>query len=325
MASANVTTYKAFASERALGNPAGVIILPPPSDDTRHEQNADFPYEIFPPASNLQEIATKLDFPMTAFAAPLSQSVDSPDVPHFAVRWFNPSHEAPLCGHATLALSQHLFGALSNPPQTLRYLTRLHGIVSASLYPSPFEDAKLVGIEFPELIDLPRVSQSDKRWGQLRKLFEQSTGSQWEGKSEPVGLFEADQYLLLEYSPELDLRGLVIDPMKLASLNKFIYIFQISTSSAEHIHTRVFNAFDDHFAEDIATGSAHRAIIPHALSNAETITRLKQYHPDFTGNTLKCLQQSREGGELVVEWLRDAKVVRIMGKATLVGGDNIYI
>ncbi|OBS22618.1 hypothetical protein FPOA_08953 [Fusarium poae] len=318
-----VTTYNAFASDRAIGNPAGVIILPGPSNAFQYDPNAEFPYEIFPPASNLQEIATKLNYPMIAFAVPLSPSND--DAPHFAVRWFNPLHEAPLCGHATLALSQHLFSTLPNVPQTLRYLTRLHGIVSASLYQSPFEDANLVGIEFPELLDLPAVRQKDNRWGELRKLFEQSTGSQWEGRSEPVGLFEADQYLLLEYSPELDLRGLVIDPTKLASLNKFIYIFQISTASTEHIHTRVINAIGNHIAEDIATGSAHRAIIPHALSNAETTARLKQYHRHLTGDTLKCLQQSREGGELTVEWVRDAKVVRIMGKAVQVGEDNLEI
>ncbi|KAM0413201.1 hypothetical protein ACHAPD_008288 [Fusarium lateritium] len=338
MASSTVTIYNAFASDRAIGNPAGVIVLPA-SDATQYNPNAEFPYEIFPPASNLQEIATKLNYPMIAFAVPLNPS--NKDTPRFAVRWFNPSNEAPLCGHATLALSQHLFSTLPNPPQTLRYLTRLHGIVSASLYRSPFEDTKLVGIEFPELLDLPTVRQKDNRWGELRKLFEQATGSQWEGRSEPVGLFEADQYLMLEYTPELDLRGLIIDPRKLASLNKFIYIFQISTASSEHIHTRVVNVIGDHIAEDVAvsqvhlplvnladyrkTGSAHRAIIPHVLSNAETTARLRQYHPDFSGNILKCFQQSRDGGELTVEWLRDVKAVRIMGKAVQVGEDNVQI
>jgi hypothetical protein len=73
------------------------------------------------------------------------------------------------------------------------------------------------------------------------------------------------------------------------------------------------------------TGSAHRAIIPHALSNAETTARLKQHHPDFSGNTLKCLQQSKEGGELTVEWLRDTKSVRIMGKAKQVGESSVEV
>jgi hypothetical protein len=61
------------------------------------------------------------------------------------------------------------------------------------------------------------------------------------------------------------------------------------------------------------------------LSNPETTARLNQYHPGFSGNTLKCLQQSREGGELTVEWLRDVKAVRIMGEAVLVGEDNMEI
>lgn len=73
------------------------------------------------------------------------------------------------------------------------------------------------------------------------------------------------------------------------------------------------------------TGSAHRAIIPHALSNPETTARLNQYHPDFSGNTLKVLQQSKEGGQLTVEWLRDTKSVRIMGKAVRVSENSVDI
>lgn len=217
MDSFTVTTYNAFASERARGNPAGVI-LPKPYNNAVYDKDTGFPYDIFPPASKLQEIATKLKYPMIAFAVPLGESSNSSDTPHYAVRWFNPSHEAPLCGHATLALSQHLFSTLSTPPQTLRYLTRLHGIVSASLYQSPFEDAKLVGIEFPELLNLPPVAKLSDRWEELSRLFEAATGSQWKGKGEPAGLFEADQYLLLEFSPDLDLKSLPIDPNELVSL-----------------------------------------------------------------------------------------------------------
>ncbi|CAG7554620.1 unnamed protein product [Fusarium equiseti] len=322
MSSTTLTAYNAFASDKAQGNPAGVVVLPAPTNSPEYSKDAEFPYEIFPPASKLQEFATKLGYPMIAFAVPLKPGNDAPD---YAVRWFNVSHEGPLCGHATLALSQHLFSTLPNPPQTLRYLTRLHGIVSASLHQSPFGDEKLVGIEFPELLDLPSVSKSSGRWEELKGLFEEASGFKWEGQGEPVGLFDLDQYLLLEYSPDLDLKGLTINPQKLASLNKFMYLFQISTSPSEHIHTRVLNAFGNHFAEDIATGSAHRAIIPHALSNAKTTARLNQYHPDFSGNTLKVLQQSKEGGQLTVEWLRDTKSVRIMGKAVRVSENSVDI
>ncbi|KAI1035315.1 hypothetical protein LB504_006132 [Fusarium proliferatum] len=323
MTSLTKTTYQAFASARAQGNPAAVIILPK-SEVSAKDDNGAFPYELFPPASKLQETATSINLPMTAFALPLDPESESAKA-HYAVRWFNPVNEAPLCGHATLALSQHLFSTLPNAPQTLRYLTRLHGIASASLNQSPFEDAKLVGIEFPELLDLPAVSKDGKRWGELKGLFEAASGTKWEGTGEPVAVFEQDQYFLLEFSPELDLKALEFHASKLAPLNGFIYIFQVSTSSSEHIHTRVINCIAGNNHEDAATGSAHRAIIPHVLSNAETIARLKQHHPDFTGNTLRSLQQSKEGGELTVEWLRDTKTVRIMGNASRTGETSIEI
>ncbi|KLP21999.1 Uncharacterized protein LW94_2525 [Fusarium fujikuroi] len=323
MTSLTKTTYQAFASARAQGNPAAVIILPK-SDASPKDDNGAFPYELFPPASKLQETATSINLPMTAFALPLDPENESAKA-HYAVRWFNPVNEAPLCGHATLALSQHLFSTLPNAPQILRYLTRLHGVASASLNQSPFEDAKLVGIEFPELLDLPAVAKDSKRWGELKGIFEAASGSKWEGQGEPVGVFEQDQYFLLEFSPELDLKALEFDASKLASLNGFIYMFQVSTSPSEHIHTRVINCIAGNNHEDAATGSAHRAIIPHVLSNAETTARLKQHHPDFTGNTLRSLQQSKEGGELTIEWLRDTKTVRIMGNALRTGETSIEI
>ncbi|EWY82144.1 phenazine biosynthesis protein [Fusarium oxysporum NRRL 32931] len=317
------TTYQAFASARAQGNPAAIIVLPKPDSNTEIA-DGEFPYDLFPPASKLQETARSINLPMTAFALPLDPENDSAKA-HYAVRWFNPVNEAPLCGHATLALSQHLFSTLPNAPQTLRYLTRLHGVASASLNQSPFEDAKLVGIEFPELVDLPSVAKDSKRWRELKGLFEGASGSKWEGNGEPVGVFEQDQYFLLEFSPELNLKALEFDASTLASLNGFIYMFQVSTSPSEHIHTRVINCIAGNNHEDAATGSAHRAIIPHVLSNAETTARLKKHHPDFTGDTLRSLQQSKEGGELTVEWLRDTKTVRIMGNALRTGEASIEI
>lgn len=217
MTSLTKTTYQAFSSARAQGNPAAVIILPK-SEASPKDDNGAFPYELFPPVSKLQETATSINLPMTAFALPLDPENESAKA-HYAVRWFNPVNEAPLCGHATLALSQHLFSTLPNAPQTLRYLTRLHGIASASLNQSPFEDAKLVGIEFPELLDLPSVSKDGKRWGELKGIFEVASGSKWEGQGEPVGVFEQDQYFLLEFSPELDLKALKFDASKLVSLS----------------------------------------------------------------------------------------------------------
>jgi PhzF family phenazine biosynthesis protein len=68
----------AFASRRFTGNPAAVVLL-----------------EDFPEDSRLQAIAAENNLAETAFL-----------VPHrgdFSLRWFTPTVEVPLCGHATLA------------------------------------------------------------------------------------------------------------------------------------------------------------------------------------------------------------------------------
>jgi hypothetical protein len=65
--------------------------------------------------------------------------------------------------------------------------------------------------------------------------------------------------------------------------------------------------------------------VPHALTHPETKSRLEQYHPEQTGNVLRIVQQSSEGGELVVEWLKETKMVRIMGRCTSGGQDTLQV
>ena len=67
----------AFTSERFRGNPAGVVVL-----------------ERFPADSVLQAIAAENNLPETAFL--VQDGLDH------RLRWFTPTTEVPLCGHATL-------------------------------------------------------------------------------------------------------------------------------------------------------------------------------------------------------------------------------
>jgi len=68
----------AFAQRRFTGNPAAVILL-----------------EQFPPDSVLQALAAENNLAETAFLEPMGED--------FRLRWFTPTVEVPLCGHATLA------------------------------------------------------------------------------------------------------------------------------------------------------------------------------------------------------------------------------
>lgn len=68
----------AFASRPFTGNPAAVVVL-----------------EEFPDASLMQAVAAENNLAETAFVVPAGDA--------WALRWFTPTVEVPLCGHATLA------------------------------------------------------------------------------------------------------------------------------------------------------------------------------------------------------------------------------
>lgn len=68
----------AFTNRRFAGNPAAVM-----------------PLAAFPPDRVMQAIAAEHNLPETAFLVPTGGD--------YALRWFTPTVEVPLCGHATLA------------------------------------------------------------------------------------------------------------------------------------------------------------------------------------------------------------------------------
>jgi PhzF family phenazine biosynthesis protein len=90
----------AFTSTPFAGNPAAVCVLPTPQDDTW-----------------MQNVAREMNLSETAF---LVKQDDG-----FNLRWFTPTVEVPLCGHATLASAHVLWseGHLS-PDETARFHTK---------------------------------------------------------------------------------------------------------------------------------------------------------------------------------------------------------
>ncbi len=76
----------AFTSEAFRGNPAAVCLLESPM-----------------PADWMQNVAAEMNLPMTAFVVP------RPIANEASLRWFTPTVEMPLCGHATLASAHALW------------------------------------------------------------------------------------------------------------------------------------------------------------------------------------------------------------------------
>ena len=84
-----VTTVDAFTSRPGTGNPAGVAMV-----------------DRFPDRSVMQAVAAEVNLSETAFVAA------RPDG-GFDLRWFTPTVEVDLCGHATLAAAHVLGGTAS--------------------------------------------------------------------------------------------------------------------------------------------------------------------------------------------------------------------
>jgi PhzF family phenazine biosynthesis protein len=124
------TIYDSFTSKRFRGNPAAVVLLSAPLEDTLY-----------------MEIAREFNLPMTAFVLP----PDEPDAPHsdsisFRLRWITASMtEVIMCGHATLAAARYLFDQpeLVSPNVNLINFATLSGNLTASRIEGDIE------LEFP--------------------------------------------------------------------------------------------------------------------------------------------------------------------------------
>lgn len=96
-----------FAERKFAGNPAGVCPLPE-----------------WLPDVTMQSIAAENNQPETAFFVR-----DETGAADYLLRWFTPTQEIELCGHATLGSGHVLFNALAHPSDVIRFRTLKAGIL----------------------------------------------------------------------------------------------------------------------------------------------------------------------------------------------------
>lgn len=78
---------------------------------------------------------------------------------HFTIRWFTPTEEIKLCGHATLASSKALFdkiGRRGEKETTIHFETKFKGNLSATMH----WDTGRISINFP-LTPIVAITESD--------------------------------------------------------------------------------------------------------------------------------------------------------------------
>lgn len=228
-------------------------------------------------AALMQQIAAEHNLAETAF---LVKEAD-----YWHIRWFTPSTEVPLCGHATLAAAYVLFNCYAEPGERIEFNCK-SGLLSVSR-----QEALLV-LDFPALVAQPlAVSQE----------LEQALGVKVQAA------LAADKLLVLLDS-EQSVRACRPDFVALARLPWSGVI--ITAAGQQHDFVSRFFAPAIGINEDPVTGSAHCSLIPYWAQ------RLGK-------NSLSAYQCSSRGGELFCRL--DGERVKIGGYARLLASGRLLL
>jgi PhzF family phenazine biosynthesis protein len=211
------TQVDAFTDRPFSGNPAAVCVLPTVRD-------ADW----------MQQVAREMNLAETAF---LVRNQDG-----FDLRWFTPSVEVDLCGHATLA-SAHVLWEEGHLPASKPcvFFTR-SGRLSAR------QDGNLIWLDFPGTPAVSTAAPPDLERALGAKLIQ-------------VGRTSFDY--LVELDSDAAVRTLDPDLTLLASLPVRGVIVTARSDSGEHDFVSRFFAPQLGVPEDPVTGSAHCGLAPY--------------------------------------------------------------
>jgi PhzF family phenazine biosynthesis protein len=229
------------------------------------------PLETWLPDAVMQAIAAENNLSETAFFVPEGGA--------YRLRWFTPTTEVELCGHATLASAFVIFRFLAPERSTVRFCTEKAGRLAVA------RDGELLTLDFPVWPPAPCRPPA---------ALAQALGHA------PVGVLEARSTLAV-YDDAEDVRGLAPDFAALARLAKGGVIVTAPGRGETDFVSRYF-APAAGIDEDPVTGSAHCTLVPYWAA------RLGK-------SRLRARQISRRGGALCCE-LRGERVA-IAGRARL--------
>ncbi len=235
----------AFTQSAFAGNPAGVC-----------------PLQAWLPTALMQQIAAENNLAETAFIVPRAGSVADYDI-----RWFTPTVEIDLCGHATLASAHVLFAHLGFAEPAVVFYSQ-----SGPLHVSREPDGRFT-LDFPS------------RPPQL--LAPHPTGLADGLRATPVHVLAARD-LLAVFNTEAEVLALKPDFVRIAALEYVGVIATAPGSAADGIDfVSRFFAPRVGVPEDPVTGSAHGTLIPYwAQKLGKTELRARQISP--RGGDLWC-------------------------------------
>ena len=243
-------TIDAFASGPFKGNPACVVE----------------PFDAWPETAWLQALAAENNQAETAYL------LKTADPARFGLRWFTPTVEAPICGHATLASAHALFEELGVDVPLLTFET-LSGELTVR------RDGQGLEMDFPA--DPPRRTS-------VPDGLAEALGA------EPVEMW-AGMYLVAVMKDEATVRGLAPDLAALRGIGgeatggpgQAVVVALADPDKSYAVVSRFF-APGCGISEDPTTGSAHCILAPLFADKLGAATlRFHQAYPG-RGGDLEC-------------------------------------
>jgi len=266
----------AFTRVPFKGNPAAVCLLPNTLDDAL-----------------MQAIAAEMNLSETAFVMPV-EDMPWQETARFSLRWFTPTVEVRLCGHATLATAAVLFGAVGVQTEAVTFET-LSGDLIARRVAGGSAAFETIALDFPADTPVPCAPPA----GALKALG--------------VTLAQAAAYgtrahdLLIHLADAQQVRDLRPDFAALlacAELDSYRGVMVTAASEAPYDFVSRFFAPRVGINEDPVTGSAHTLLTP--------------YWSALLGKTeMLAYQASARGGEIGVR-LAENDRVELTGDAVVV-------
>lgn len=265
MATLPLYQVDAFTKTLFKGNPAAVVLL-----------------DQWPSELTLQLVAAENNLSETAF-------IKANDI-GYDIRWFTPTTEVPLCGHATLASAHVLYQCLNWPEPEIRFSTQTKGDLTV----------KKVGVgeyelDFPASNHIPMAVSPE-----LMEALGSTVKAQYKSGDIWLALMRSEQ----------EVKNLAPDLVKVEALNCRGVIVTAEDREGDVDFVSRFFAPSAGIDEDPVTGSAHCILMPYwsaVLDKKQLLAR----------------QVSPRSGDLICTL--DGDRVRMVGSAVLYLQGQIYL
>lgn len=254
-----------FTTERFKGNPAGVCIV-----------------DSFPDTELMQKIAMEMNVSETAFVETKNEE--------YNIRYFTPTVEVPLCGHATLA-SAHILCELGIENKTSEFILKAKEVDLKISFSDSW-----IKMNFPTYLiqraETPK--ELDEVLGVKTAEFHRSDNN--------------FSVVLVNSEKELREAKPMFEKLRFGKFGELIAVTAKSDNSDYDFVVRVFCDPECGITEDPVTGSANCVLIPF-------------WHMKTNLTKFKSKQLSDRTGEIITEMIADK--IDIMGQAITVMTINL--